>query len=171
MIHVRPAVERRRDFARWATGHTPKLRTVSPDTFAVPPRLFTDAPENLLIGAIVDGHRYRSPLEDEANNAPPPGAVHLTGPVLVGETGPETVVPLVAERTAVPGDVLPPAPESAYGPDSVPLPEPEPELAGTAGDVAPSEGEGAPFACDGCPRTFTTARGRDTHRRQAHAED
>lgn len=31
--------------------------------------------------------------------------------------------------------------------------------------------DGAPYACDVCPRKFTTERGRDSHRRQAHRED
>lgn len=157
MIHVRPARERRRDFARWATGHTPKIRTVGIGVFAVPPRLFTDTPEELLVGALVDGHRYRSPLEDEAAGVVPPGAPPV----------PETV----AMRTAVPGEALPPADESGYGPDSVPLPEPSDDEPGPEPDAAPSEGEGVAFACDVCSRTFGTARGRDTHRRQAHTED
>lgn len=102
-IHVRPASERRRDFARWATGYTVRLRTVGPDTFAVPPHLFVDVPEELLVGAIVDGRRYRSPLEDEETGTPPPGRVE--------------------EREAVPGEPLPPVPDWAYPPDAVPLPD------------------------------------------------
>lgn len=182
MIHVRPDRARRRDFARWATGHAPKLRTVGVGTFAVPPRLFVDAPEELLVGAVVDGHPYRSPLEDEATGTPPPGTGGLVEPVLVGETGPETVIPLsrpgavLAERTAVLGEALPLVPEPVYSPDSIPLPPPEPELADEPADEqlraggAPSEREGAPYACDVCARSFASSRGRDTHRRQVHPE-
>ncbi|WP_100248017.1 hypothetical protein [Streptomyces pseudogriseolus] len=157
MIHVRPASERRRDFARWATGHTVKLRTVGPDVFAVPPHLFVDVPEELLIGAIVDGHRYRSPLEDEATGTPPPGPVDQPD-VLVGEL------------VGVPGVPLPPVPDAAYPPDAVLLPVAPAAEPGQDGSTPDSSG-GNTFACDRCPRTFTTARGRDTHRRQAHTED
>lgn len=69
MIHVRPVPDRRRAFAQWATTQVPKVRTVSPVDFAVPGRLFTEVPEELLIGSQVDGHRYVSPLEEE--QAPP----------------------------------------------------------------------------------------------------
>lgn len=191
MIHVRPASERRRDFARWATGHTVKLRTVGPDVFAVPPHLFVDVPEELLVGAIVDGRRYRSPLEDEATGSPPPGVVVEQVDELVG------VAALDGLREAVPGQPLPDAAAaSSYPPGAVPLPPPDlapledipgdnpaggivvvgetgPEtvvpLGDTSGDVLGTGGD--TFACDRCPRTFTTARGRDTHRRQAHTED
>ncbi|MBT3161509.1 hypothetical protein HTV80_00070 [Streptomyces sp. Vc74B-19] len=166
-IHVQPAPDRRRDFARWATGHRPKLRTVGPDTFAVPPRLFVDLPEKLLVGAIVDGHRYRSPVEDEATGTPPPGQVE--------------------ERVGVPGEPLPPLPASAYPAGAVTLPPvPPAEPTPPAQAVAEVEVEPAPeerddredddqadedgFPCGVCPRVFGTERGRDTHRRQAHKE-
>ncbi|MEZ3180797.1 hypothetical protein KYY02_19515 [Streptomyces pimonensis] len=160
MIHVRPAIAQRRNFARWATGHTPKLRTVSPDTFAVPPHLFVDAPEELLIGALVDGHPYRSPLEDEANGTPPPGTA------LVDETDPETTLleGPGSELTGVATAQALDTPEGWRTEPPISLPDPEPVA------EQPTAG-GTPYACDGCPRTFTTARGRDTHRRQAHTED
>lgn len=75
MIVVEPAPELRAEFARWGLYYQPAFRTVSPFEFAVPVDAFTDAPEVLLIGAIVDGHRYRSPIEDERNGTPPPGAL------------------------------------------------------------------------------------------------
>ncbi len=123
-IHVRPASERRRDFARWATGCTVKLRTVGPDTFAVPPDLFVDVPEELLVGAIVDGRRYRSPLEDAETGTPPPGRVEKR----------EAAPPVQPDAVPLPGspdegpaeDSVEPArepgqaPEEACGPDSVP---------------------------------------------------
>ena len=74
MIEVQPAPVVLRDFARWATAQTPKVRTVSPHAFAVPDDLFVQAPEELLIGALVDGRRYRSPDEDAMVGTPPPGA-------------------------------------------------------------------------------------------------
>jgi hypothetical protein len=64
----------------------------------VPARLFVIAPEEVLIGATVDGHRYVSPVEDEQR-----------------------------ERQAVPGQVLPEVPAQAYGPDAVPLPPSVPD--------------------------------------------
>ncbi|MFF6801133.1 hypothetical protein [Streptomyces sp. NPDC012616] len=172
MIKVRPARELRVAFARWAVAQTPKVRTCSTNEFEVPPRLFTYAPEELLIGSIVDGHRYRSPLEDE----------RLAAASQV--------------RTGIPEEPLPLLPDSAYGPDAVSLPEPERQLAATspataraamtaavvAVDVAaanqqpatpgaaPSEGEGADIVCGVCTRPFTTKRGLDMHRRQAHPE-
>ncbi|WP_233646814.1 hypothetical protein [Streptomyces sp. BSE6.1] len=153
IIRVQPARDRLRDFARWATGFPCKLRTAGLHTFAVPPAAFTEAPEELLIGALVDGHRYRSPAEDEAKGRLAPGAL-----VVVGETGPETVVPL---REALPGDELPPVPDDAYPADATPLPAP----GTTDGDTAEA------FSCPQCARTFETERGRDTHSRQAHRED
>lgn len=158
-IHVQPATGVRRDFARWATGHRPKLRTVGPDTFAVPPRLFVDVPEELLVGAVVDGRRYRSPLEDEETGTPPPGRVE--------------------ERVGVPEEPLPPLPASAYSADAVPLPhlpdvEPTPPAAEVVAEPDPEQhddqADTGGFPCGQCPRVFGTERGRDTHRRQAHKE-
>ncbi|WP_406322851.1 hypothetical protein [Streptomyces sp. NBC_00519] len=173
MIKVQPARELRVAFARWAVAQSPKVRTCSTMEFTVPPALFTHMPEELLVGSIVDGHPYRSPLDDE-----PP------------TEEPEWL-------TAVPGEPLPPVPDSAYGPDAVPLPEPERQLAATSpatveaamtaavvavdlaaanqeqpapAPAAPSDGDGADTVCDVCNRPFTTKRGRDMHRRQAHPE-
>ncbi|KUN32541.1 hypothetical protein AQJ11_03165 [Streptomyces corchorusii] len=144
MITVEPARAMRVEFAKWAVRQTPKVRTCSPSAFAVPPGLFTHMPEALLIGSTVDGHPYRSPEEDAALAA------------------------ASQWRTAVPGEPLPEVPEAAYAPDAVQLPGPEHRPA--PAEAAPSEGEGAAITCDVCSRPFTTARGRDTHRRQAHPE-
>ncbi|MFZ4266616.1 hypothetical protein [Streptomyces arboris] len=73
MIQIRPTSDRRRDFARWAVAQTPKVRTVSTHHFAVPAALFADMPEELLVGALVDGRRYVSPEEDARTGTPPPG--------------------------------------------------------------------------------------------------
>jgi hypothetical protein len=74
MIRVRPLPASRIDFARWAVAQVPKLRTINPYEFAVPPEVFAGMPEDLLIGATVDGHPYVSPTQDTATGTPPPGA-------------------------------------------------------------------------------------------------
>ncbi|WP_406177995.1 hypothetical protein [Streptomyces canus] len=167
LIIVQPARELRVDFARWAVAQTPKVRTCSTTDFAVPPHLFTYLPEHLLVGSLVDGHRY-VPVEDE---------------------DPEWL-------TAVPGEALPPVPDSAYGPDSVPL-DATPGHGALLADAAesgqaavqavtvvqavedvaaggdssgPSSPSSPPYACQLCPRTFSTSRGRDAHHRQVHRE-
>ncbi|GAA2948240.1 hypothetical protein ACFPN0_15245 [Kitasatospora cinereorecta] len=144
-IHVQPAAEQRVGFARWAVTQDPKVRTVSPSAFSVPHNLFTDVPEPLLIGALVDGHRYVSPDEDQTAE-------------LLGVANSDGLI------TGIPGVPLPEVPEEAYGPDSTPLPGP---------DLAdePSEAPESVFPCPGCDREFTTERGRDTHLRQKHPED
>jgi hypothetical protein len=128
MIRVQPARDRRIAFARWAIEQDPMVRTCSHVEFAVPPDLFTHMPEDLLVGSLVDGHRYRSPLEDSEQ----------------------------PESEAVPGEPQPPVPDSAYPPGDVPL------------DEQPEE---SAVRCDLCERTFSTERGRDTHRRQVHPEE
>lgn len=173
MIEVQPAPVVLRDFARWATAQTPKVRTVSPHAFAVPDDLFVQAPEELLIGALVDGRRYRSPDEDAMVGTPPPGAELLgvatpgftpapgdpeaDAAAMVAATSPEAIqAAMTAAVTAA--DLA--ASNAATGN----LPDPgDDEQA--AGDVP----EGV-FPCPGCDREFTTERGRDTHRRQAHRE-
>ncbi|MEU1815145.1 hypothetical protein ABZ543_08100 [Streptomyces roseifaciens] len=84
-IHVRPTTARRRDFAVWATAQRPKVRTVSTHTFAVPASLFVQAPEAVLIGALVDGHRYVSPQEDDDQDHEGAGSDSLAP---APETGP-----------------------------------------------------------------------------------
>ncbi|MFJ2205939.1 hypothetical protein [Streptomyces microflavus] len=184
MIRIRPAAARRQDFARWAVAQTPKIRTVSPQDFAVPASLFVDAPEEVLIGALVDGNRYVSPVEDAANGNQPPARLLDCGTCYEEdgeEVHPHPECPLPAEarpellgvatatgfsefRTATPGDPLPEVPAEAYGPDSTPLHAPDPA-------DAPRETPESPFPCSGCDREFTTQRGRDTHQRQKHPED
>jgi hypothetical protein len=159
-IHIEPHPSRRVAFARWGVALTPKARMVGVSTFAVEPRLFVDAPEEILIGALVDGHQYVSPTEDEANGTPPPGA-ELLG--VATEEG-------FAGSAAAGGD--------SSGPDFAPLDdapadedgavvvaEDDPETYVPLGDAA------KPYSCPLCPRDFTSERGRDTHRRQAHRED
>ncbi|MFE9319244.1 hypothetical protein ACFYNV_29795 [Streptomyces albidoflavus] len=154
MIHIQPTRGRRTAFARWATAQTPKLRTVGINTFAVPAELFVQAPEDVLIGALVDGRRYVSPEEDAAEGTAPPGEL-LGVATAEGFSSPEL--------TAIPGEPLPDVPEEAYGPDSTPLPPPTP-------DDPPAEHVDGVFPCSRCDREFTTERGRDTHRRHKHTE-
>ncbi len=157
MITIQPTRERLVPFARWAVAQSPKVRTDSVSSFAVPAHLFAGMPEDILVGALVDGRRYVSPDEDAANGTPPPG--ELLG-VATAEGLQEPL------REAVPGDVLPDVPASAYGPDSVPLPPSEPS---DSSDQSTEAVEGV-FPCGGCDREFTTERGRDTHYRAKHPE-
>jgi hypothetical protein len=165
-IRVQPAARRRQEFAVWATAQDPKIRTVAPNTFAVPADLYVDAPEEILIGALVDGHRFVSPSEDAANGTPPPGAGAPVPPVL-------------PEQEATPGEPLPELPETAYGPDSVPLEPPAPEaaggdLTGVATPVGSDSSDPAPepdtHTCQDCGNPFATARGLATHRGLKHPE-
>lgn len=155
LIHVQPTTANRRAFARWAVAQTPKIGTIGLFVFGVPPHLFVEAPEHLLIGAIVDGHRYVSPDEDAAAGIAGPGE-------LLGVATPDELTP--PAETPQAGAPLENAGAAAGGDSSDPS-DPPP------GDYAPpDEGEGPPYACDQCTRAFDTERGRDTHRRQAHRE-
>ncbi|MFE0545198.1 hypothetical protein [Streptomyces sp. NPDC058891] len=151
LIRVQPIRAHLVDFARWAVAQTPKVRTVSTNTFAVPPHLFTHMPETLLIGSIVDGHRYVSPDEDQEPTEP------ADGPQLLGVGQPE--------QEGIPGRPLPDVPATAYGPDATPLPPP---------DFAPLEDtddDSSGLVCDVCSKPFKNERGLATHRRQVHPED
>lgn len=218
MIRVKPERSRLVAFARWATVQTPKVGTIGLGEFGVPAPLFVHTPEDVLIGALVDGHRYVSPAEDAAREgrllacglcyvengeevhphpectAHPAGAQELLGvadpaaftpPVPIGDpeadaaamvaaTSPETIqaamdAVLVAtdlaasNAAAAGGDGSDP---SDPGPDYAPL---EDAPAGDEDDGQDDDGDGWP--CDRCPRSFTTERGRDSHRRQVHRED
>lgn len=155
LIHVRPAPERRRDFAAWAVAQVPKIRTVSTSTFAVPAALFTDVPEPLLIGSIVDGHRYISPDEDDGQEQ--------------NETGVETFELVgVLQADAAPRGWLPEAPSD--GPDFSPLDDAPADASGPSDEDADTSSQSDELTCDVCDRPFKTERGRDTHRRQAHPE-
>jgi hypothetical protein len=69
VVHIEPADEQRRAFARWALAQTPKLQTSSSTGTDVPLDLYPDVPPELLEGAFVDGYRYGGP------EAPQPDAV------------------------------------------------------------------------------------------------
>ncbi|MEU0947646.1 hypothetical protein ABZ379_33840 [Streptomyces canus] len=92
MITVKPGRSRLVAFARWATAQTPKVGTVGLGEFGVPPDQFVDAPEEILVGAIVDGHRYVSPTEDAANGLPEPGDYN-DGQELLGVATPQALTP------------------------------------------------------------------------------
>ncbi|MGX1301340.1 hypothetical protein RKD35_002828 [Streptomyces albogriseolus] len=157
MITVKPERSRLVAFARWATAQTPKVRTVGLAEFAVPADLFVHAPEDVLIGALVDGHRYVSPSEDAANALPEPGDYdEHPGQELLGVATPEALVS-PAEGA---GDFAPleDAPIDDEGDEQDDQEQAAPEDSG-------------PFPCDLCPREFETERGRDSHRRQVHKED
>ncbi|PSK57983.1 hypothetical protein B0E38_01828 [Streptomyces sp. 111WW2] len=170
MIRVQPATARRRAFARWATAQTPKIRTVGLYLFAVPADLFVQAPEDILVGALVDGHRYVSPAEDETDGTPPPGAELLGVATADAFTAAGTVVRpgLVGAAEGDSSD------RSDPGPDFAPLEDAPtddvPLLVGDGPPIPAEDGTVALWVCKLCPREFTTERGRDTHRRQAHRE-
>jgi len=62
MIRVTPDGSKRREFARWAVRH--RVNTVTSVTFGVPDDLFPEIPDELLVGARVDGQPYVVPLSD-----------------------------------------------------------------------------------------------------------
>lgn len=57
-VHIEPADEQRRAFARWALAQTPKLQTASSTGTDVPVDLYPEVPPELLEGAFVDGYLY-----------------------------------------------------------------------------------------------------------------
>jgi hypothetical protein len=164
LIRVAPAPERRTRFAAWAVAQVPKVRTVEANVFAVPAGLFTQVPEEALIGALVDGRRYVSPDE-------PGQGGEGESAELLGVAAPEALTPPPAEITVEPGEPLPEADPAGYGSDSVPLVEAADEETGQEERPEPDGDEaGEGFECDLCDRTFTTDRGRDIHRRRAHPD-
>ncbi|MFF2964232.1 hypothetical protein ACFVT1_36315 [Streptomyces sp. NPDC057963] len=176
VIQIQPNRAQRRPFAQWAVAQTPKLRTVGTNTFAVPAALFAEAPEDILIGALVDGHRYVSPDEDAALGRPGPGAGELLGvatPEGFTASAPAAAVEAaLTEHQATPGDALQEVPATAYATETVPLDPPSSDRSySTPGDEEHPDQEGpGPYPCPLCTRDFTTVRGRDSHRRQVHPE-
>lgn len=193
LIRVQPLPELRRPFARWAVAQRPKVRTVSVHTFGVPAQLFADMPEDLLIGARVDGHPYISPLDGTgAVEAAGAGAPELTGVDTppVHRPGPASGRPrsdggLVAvdyatvEDTpadAVSSTATPAPPEDTLGDSPGDTTEGTPAVtsgdtqADTRGDSDSSDSS-RPYTCEQCARSFTTGRGLDMHRSRAHREE
>ncbi|MFJ4469604.1 hypothetical protein ACIP2X_19245 [Streptomyces sp. NPDC089424] len=183
MITVKPERSRLVAFARWATAQTPKVRTVGLGEFGVPACLFVHAPEEVLIGALVDGHRYVSPSEDATNGLTEPGGHQdLAGTELLGVATPEALMTRGDPRT----DVVrlatkPPVSDAAVGGDRGDEHGPESDFAPLEDALTDVDegndqdreavGDGSSFACYLCPREFNTERGRDSHRRQVHRED
>lgn len=91
-IRVQPTRELRTEFARTvvaADGHT---RMAGGGVFLVHRDVFVQLPEALLIGALIGGTPYRTVAEgDEPATG---GALPAGTMALVGEAGPETVVPV-----------------------------------------------------------------------------
>lgn len=187
VIRIRPTAERRRDFARWSVAQTPKIRTVSESDFAVPADLFTEMPERLLIGSLVDGRQYISP-EEEHQETPGSGAQGPTAdrpPTEPEEVRQRAKDPPTRDLlgVAIPeGFTTPERPLQGARFGALPLPAEAPYADGATPtapvpgdkDQAPSsdpgpEKESAPYRCDQCSRQFTTAQGRSSHRRQIHA--
>lgn len=182
MIEIQPAPERRRAFAVWAVAQTPKLRTVSTHAFAVPARLFVQAPEETLIGALVDGHRYVSPDEDaeqsrlldcgmcyeeggeEVHPHPEcPERAAADAAAMVAAVPPETVAAAMSAAVIATDLAASNAAQALVGEQG---PETVMPLTRATTEEAP---EGA-FPCGICEREFTSERGREAHRRQKHPE-
>ncbi|WP_180930970.1 hypothetical protein [Streptomyces sp. AJS327] len=170
-IHVEPTQENRHAFAAWAVAQDPKVRTASATSFAVPHHLFTEVPERLLIGSLVDGRRYVSP-----EDTPESGGSEAAAPVTGDLTG---VATAEGFQEAVAGEPLPPLPDEAYPADAEPLPEPEldpgpqPEPELDPGPQPEPEQDADPDAgrCQDCGRVFRSQRGLATHRRQVHQKE
>jgi hypothetical protein len=101
MIRVEPARSQRVAFARWAVQQTPKIRTVSATEFACPRDLFIWVPDELLVGAIVDGHRYISP--EEVEDPTPDGEESAAAPLDPAPEPDEPGTAANAAQTAVQG--------------------------------------------------------------------
>jgi hypothetical protein len=160
MIEIQPSAARRRDFAQWAVAQTPKVRTVALNSFAVPAALFAEIPELLLVGALVDGHRYVQQPAELVGVATPDGLAAPTGDpeadaaAMVAAPSPATIhAAMTAALTAA--DLA--AANAASRQDA------------TLTESGGSEREGVfPCLTFSCDRHFTSARGRDLHARQVH---
>lgn len=182
-IRVQPTRHKRVEFALWAVAQDPKVDTVSPQAFGVPPRLFTDMPEDLLRGSLVDGRPYVSPDDPPAETAPV-GAPELLGvatfeagelAAVLGQDRPETYVPLGDTAGDTSGDA--PAGRETTGADNRPVISEDTgtDTGDTRGDTAGDSDSSDPAAdkpnqCPHCPRSFSTARGLEVHARR-HRED
>ena len=93
------------------------------------------------------------------------GEGELSG-VLVGETGPETVVPLRDTGGDTPRGVLTPGGDTAEETPSVTSEDTPGDTGDTTGDTGGDTSR--PFRCGACPSAFKSERGRDSHRRQVH---
>lgn len=140
-IEVTPAPEQRTAFARWAVAADPSMRTVSLNTFAVPYALFGDAPEAVLIGALIDGHLYRH-VEEE------PWTLERVEPLFD-----DSDVPLPA--TDATAEVVVPDDEEEYS-DS------------PFADTEPATVKGEDSSCPDCGNVFANEAGMKRHRTRKH---
>jgi hypothetical protein len=158
MITVQPAAELRRDFAVWAVAQTPPIGTNSPFSFAVPAALFAAVPERVLIGALIDGHRYVSPVEDEELGRTPPGG---TQPETA--SGPD-VAPVEEDDPQAPAGPETATEGAARGIDG------DTDGEASEPDDETSAADPAGYGCADCPTAYATARGLAAHRRRKHPE-
>ncbi|MFJ8852361.1 C2H2-type zinc finger protein [Streptomyces sp. NPDC102437] len=183
IIRVQPTRHKRVEFARWAVAQQPKVGTVSPQAFGVPPHLFTDMPEDLLRGSLVDGRPYISPADEEPTEPAPVGAPDLLGvatfeagelAAVLGQDRPQTHVPLRDTAGDTSRDT--PAGNGTTGADIPPVISEDTATdtadtrKDTAGDSDSSDPATDNHQCPHCPRSFTSSRGLEVHARR-HRED
>ena len=63
LVLVEPADEHRQGFARWCLAQDPPIMTASASGSEVDADLFAKIPDELLDGAYIDGHVFRSVIE------------------------------------------------------------------------------------------------------------
>lgn len=149
-ITVLPAPNRRGLMALWAVTQDPQVRTCSESEFAIPPHLFTEMPEDLLIGSTVDGHSYVSP---EPENLP--YSVELWD----NSGQPQEPVPAGMVVTKI----------DECGKPVQPFPE-EPPARADHGLMVSSLPDTTPaYACDQCDKVAGSAAGLAAHVRAKHA--
>jgi hypothetical protein len=143
-ITVIPAREQRQRFARWSLGQQPGgLAMSSHEAWAVPSALFTEVPEELLVGALIDGRPYRAVVEDFE----PHGDGYRPVP-------PAGVVPV----------------DDGAGPESLDFAPLDDADGGHADDAAPADDATEAWGCEDCGRPFATQRGLNRHRTAVHHE-
>lgn len=69
-VEIQPATPQRRAFAQWARSQDPRIETASATTSRVPVALFTSIPEEILVGAKIDGTPYRAVVEGLVPHGP-----------------------------------------------------------------------------------------------------
>ena len=111
IIEVKPGRDRRGAFARWAIRY--QVRTVSSTSFGVPERLLDRMPEDLLVGALVDGQPYVSASTDTGTPDPTPDADGAGSESTESADEPESEAPVVDD--AGPDEIFPSAAPVAEG--------------------------------------------------------
>lgn len=131
-IHVQPAPALRTEFARYVVAADPHTRMAGGGVFRVRRGIFTHMPEALLDGALIGGTLYQSVADGPGEDATQ---------VTVGELGPETVLPVVADTG---GDAL-------SGEGDTPVPD-----------------QAGLHVCTDCDKVAASAAGLAAHRRAKH---